>query len=125
LLWLVTIAALVAAALGVAATSAAAMIERRSEVGLMKALGATNLMVGGIFLAEQLVLALIGGGVGFGIGILLARVLGESVFGTPANVRVALLPIVLVLAAAVALFGSVVPLRRAAGFEPAQILRGE
>ena len=46
LLWLVTIAALVAAALAVAATSAATVIERRSEVGLMKALGATNLMVG-------------------------------------------------------------------------------
>ena len=56
LLWLVTIAALVAAALAVAATSAATVIERRSEVGLMKALGATNLAVGGIFLAEQLVL---------------------------------------------------------------------
>ncbi len=125
LLWLVTIAALVAAALAVAATSAATVIERRSEIGLMKALGATNLMVGGIFLAEQFVLAITGGAIGFVLGILLARVLGASVFGTPASLRIVLLPIVLGLAAAVVLLGSVIPLRRAARFEPAPILRGE
>jgi len=125
LLWLVTIAALVAAALAVAATSAATVIERRSEVGLMKALGATNLMVGGIFLAEQFVLAITGGAIGFLLGSLLARVLGASVFGTPASLRLVLLPIVLGLATAVVLLGSVIPLRRAARFEPAPILRGE
>jgi putative ABC transport system permease protein len=125
LLWLVTIAALVAAALAVAATSAATVIERRSEVGLMKALGATNLMVGGIFLAEQFVLAITGGAIGFLLGSLLARVLGASVFGTPASLRLVLLPIVLGLATAVVLLGSVIPLRRASRFEPAPILRGE
>jgi putative ABC transport system permease protein len=125
LLWLVTIAALVAAALAVAATSAATVIERRSEVGLMKALGATNLMVGGIFLAEQFVLAITGGAIGFSLGSVLARVLGASVFGTPASLRLVLLPIVLGLATAVVLLGSVIPLRRASRFEPAPILRGE
>src|ERR1700690_2521450 len=125
LLWLVTIAALVAAALAVAATSAATVIERRSEVGLMKALGSTNVMVGGIFLAEQFVLAITGGAIGFLLGSLLARVLGASVFGTPASLRLVLLPIVLGLATAVVLLGSVIPLRRAARFEPAPILRGE
>jgi putative ABC transport system permease protein len=125
LLWLVTIAALAAAGLAVAATSAATVIERRSEIALMKALGATNVMVGGIFLAEQFVLAFTGGAIGFVLGTLLARVLGESVFGTPANLRMVLLPIVMGLATAVVLLGSVIPLRRAARFEPAPILRGE
>jgi putative ABC transport system permease protein len=125
LLWLVTIAALVAAALAVAATSAATVIERRSEVGLMKALGATNVMVGGIFLAEQFVLAIFGGAIGFVFGSLLARVLGQSVFGAPASLRIVLLPIVLGLASIVVLLGSVVPLLRASRFEPAPILRGE
>ena len=125
LLWLVTLAALAAAALAVAATSAATVLERRSEIGLMKALGATNLVVGVIFLAEQVLLAAAGGAVGFIIGAALARVLGESVFGTPASLRIALLPIVLALATLVALIGSLIPLRRAAHFEPAPILRGE
>ncbi|HXW18236.1 MAG TPA: FtsX-like permease family protein, partial [Candidatus Acidoferrales bacterium] len=125
LLWLVTIAALAAAALAIAATSAATILERRSEVGLMKALGATNLVVGGIFLAEQVLLALAGGAIGFLIGVALARALGESVFGVPASLRMILLPIVLGLAVLVAIAGSAIPLRRAARFEPAPILRGE
>ena len=125
LLWLVTLAALLAAALAIAATSAASILERRVEVGLMKALGATNLVVGGIFLAEQVLLAITGGGAGFLLGAALARVLGESIFGIPATLRMVLLPIILALAVLVAVVGSMVPLRRAALLEPAPILRGE
>jgi len=40
LLWLVTLAALLASALAVGASAAASVIERRTEIGLMKALGA-------------------------------------------------------------------------------------
>jgi putative ABC transport system permease protein len=125
LLWIVTLAALAAAALAVAATSATTVLERRAEIGVMKALGASNTLVGGIFLAEQVLLAIVGGAVGFIVGAGLARFLGESVFGTPAPPRVILLPVVLALAAIVAMAGSLVPLWRATNFRPATILRGE
>jgi putative ABC transport system permease protein len=125
LLWIVTLAALIAAALAVAATSATTVLQRRAEIGIMKAIGATNALVGGIFLAEQLMLAFGGGAVGFVFGALLARVLGASVFGSPASPRLVLLPVVLGLAAIVAVVGSLIPLRRAAHFNPAPILRGE
>jgi len=125
LLWIVTLAALGAAALAVAATSATTVLERRAEIGVMKALGASNTLVGGIFLAEQLLLALVGGAIGFVLGATLARLLGESIFGSPAPPRLVLLPAVLALAALVALVGSLIPLRRASHFEPALILRGE
>src|SRR5579864_1723382 len=113
LLWIVTLAALVAAALAVAATSAAAILERRVEIGVMKAIGATNTSVSALFLTEHLMLALIGGAIGFVFGAGLARFLGASVFGVPAAPRIVLLPIVLGLAALVALAGGLVPLRRA------------
>jgi len=125
LLWIVTLAALIAAALAVASTSATTVLQRRSEIGIMKAIGATNVLVGGIFLTEQLMLALAGGIVGFVFGVLLARVLGTSVFGSPASPRLILLPIVLGLASIVSILGSLIPLRRAAHFDPAPILRGE
>ena len=125
LLWIVTLAALLAAALAVAATSAATVLQRRSEIGIMKAIGATNALVAGIFVAEQLMLATAGGAIGFVFGIALARALGESVFGTPAAPRLVLLPVILGLAAVVAIAGSLIPLRRAAHFDPAPILRGE
>jgi putative ABC transport system permease protein len=125
LLWIVTLAALGAAALAVAATAATTVLERRAEIGVMKALGATNSLIAGIFLAEQLLLAIAGGAIGFVIGAVLARSLGASVFGTPASPRLILLPVVLGLAAIVAFVGSLVPLQRASHFNPAPILRGE
>jgi len=125
LLWIVTIAALIAAGLAVAATSAAAVLERREEIGVMKAIGATNTSVTTLFLTEHLGLALIGGGVGFALGAVLARFLGASVFGTPASPQFILLPIILALAAVVALIGGLIPLRTIAHLDPAPILRGE
>jgi putative ABC transport system permease protein len=125
LMWLVTLAALFAAALAVGATSATTVIERRSEIGLMKALGASHRAVGAFFIAEQLLLALVGGIAGYALGVLLARALGVGIFGVAPDVRWILLPIVLVLAAVVALAGSLVPLGRASRVDPAPVLRGE
>jgi putative ABC transport system permease protein len=125
LMWIVTIAALLAAALAVGATSATTVLERRSEIGLMKALGASRRAVGAFFAAEQLFLALVGGVLGYALGILLARALGLEIFGVAPALRWILLPIVLVLAAAVALLGSLLPLGRASRVDPAPVLRGE
>jgi putative ABC transport system permease protein len=125
LLWLVTAAALLAAVLAVGASSAASVIERRTEIGLMKALGAGSATVGLLLAAEQLLLALVGGGLGYGLGLLLARFLGMKIFGVPPAPSLLLLGVVLVLAAGVTLLGSALPLRRAANYDPAPILRGE
>jgi putative ABC transport system permease protein len=125
LMWMVTFAALFAAALAVGATSATTVLERRSEIGLMKALGASHRAVGSFFLAEQLLLALIGGIAGYAIGLGLAHVLGIEIFGIAPAIRLILFPIVLALAAVVALLGSLVPLGHAARVDPAPVLRGE
>jgi putative ABC transport system permease protein len=125
LLWLVTCAALLAAALAVGASSAASVIERRTEIGLMKALGAGSGTVGFLLAAEQLLLAFVGGGIGYALGILLARVVGEKVFGAAPEPSLLILVVIIGLAAGVTLLGSAVPLRRASRYEPAPILRGE
>ena len=125
LLWLVTFAALLAAALAVGASAAASVIERRTEIGLMKALGAGSALVGILLAAEQLLVAFVGGGIGYCVGILLARLLGEKIFGFAPEPKIFLLLIVLVLAALITLLGSALPLRRASRYDPAPILRGE
>jgi putative ABC transport system permease protein len=125
LLWLVTFAALLAAALAVGASAAASVIERRTEIGLMKALGAGSGLVGVLLAAEQLLLAFVGGGVGYCIGIVLARLLGEKVFGFAPEPKLFVLLLILGLAALITLLGSAFPLRRASRYEPAPILRGE
>jgi putative ABC transport system permease protein len=125
LLWLVTFASLLAAALAVGASSAASVIERRTEIGLMKALGAGSGTVGFLLAAEQLLLALVGGGLGYSLGILLARVVGQRIFGAAPAFSFLVLAVIVGLAAIVTLLGSAIPLRRASRYEPAPILRGE
>jgi putative ABC transport system permease protein len=125
LLWLVTFAALLAAALAVGASAAASVIERRTEIGLMKALGAGSGLVGVLLAAEQLLVAFVGGGIGYSVGILLARLLGQKIFGFTPEPKLFLLFIVLVLASLITLLGSAYPLRRASQYDPAPILRGE
>ena len=125
LLWLVTFAALLAAALAVGASAAASVIERRNEIALMKALGAGSGTVGFLLAAEQLLLALVGGAVGYSIGIFLARFVGNKIFGAAPEFSFLVLAVIIALAAMVTLFGSAIPLRRASRYEPAPILRGE
>jgi len=125
LLWLVTGAALLAAVLAVGASSAASVIERRTEIGLMKALGAGSGTVGFLLAAEQLLLAFVGGGVGYSLGIVLARLLGQKIFGAAPEPSLIVFLVVIALAAGVTVLGSALPLRRASQYEPAPILRGE
>lgn len=125
LLWLVTFAALLAAALAVGASSAASVIERRTEIGLMKALGAGSVTVGLLLAAEQLLLAFLGGGAGYALGIILARFVGQRIFGAAPPFSFLALAVIIALAAIVTLLGSAIPLRRASHYDPAPILRGE
>jgi putative ABC transport system permease protein len=125
LLWLASFAALLAAALAVGASSAAAVIERRSEIGLMKAIGAGSGTIGFLLAAEQLLLAFVGGGVGYAVGIILARIVGEKIFGVAPEPSILVFIVILALAACVTLLGSAIPLHRASRYEPAPILRGE
>jgi putative ABC transport system permease protein len=125
LLWLASFAALLAAVLAVGASSAAAVIERRSEIGLMKAIGAGSGTIGFLLAAEQLLLAFVGGGVGYALGTILARFLGDKIFGVAPEPSILVFIVILVLAACVTLLGSAIPLHRASRYEPAPILRGE
>jgi len=125
LMWLVTLAALLAAALAVAATAGTTVLERASEIGLMKALGAPRIMVGAFFLGEQWLLALLGGATGYAVGLGLAHLVGQRIFGVSPEIRPILLPIVLGVAAVVATLGSLAPLSRVMRLDPAPVLRGE
>ena len=125
LMLLVTLAALFASALAVSAAMATAIFERRTEVGLMKALGAGNVSVAALFFAEAFLLALIGGVVGFAGGALLARQIGRSIFDSQIAIEPVLFPVILAIAVIVTFAGSAMAIRRAVKFDPVYALRGE
>ena len=125
LMLLVTLAALFASALAVSAAMATAIFERRTEVGLMKALGAGNISVAALFFAEALLLALVGGIIGFAGGALLARQIGRSIFDSQITIDPVLFPVILAIAVIVTFAGSALAIRRAVKFDPVYALRGE
>jgi len=124
MLLLVTAAALAAAVLGVASTTMTTVLERKSEIGLLKAIGASNLGVTGIFLAESTVTGLCGGLVGLVVGYGLAQIIGRTVFGSGVAMSPILTPVILALSLIVAFIGSAIPMRTAMRVGPIDVLRG-
>jgi putative ABC transport system permease protein len=125
LMLLITLAALFASALAVSAAMATAIFERRVEVGLMKALGAGNFAVSAIFFAEALLLALVGGVVGFSAGALLAHQIGRWISNSKIYIGPVLFRIILAIAVIVTFAGSASAIRRAVKYDPVFALRGE
>ncbi len=115
---------LVLTALCVLATMAALAMERRADVGLMKALGGTISRIVGLFLAEVGVLGAAGGLIGCLAGVVLAQWMGRRVFGTSIAPRWEIFPITIAMMVLVSMAGAL-PLRRLGKITPAVILRGE
>jgi putative ABC transport system permease protein len=115
---------LVLTALCVMAAMTNVAMERRNDVGLMKAIGGATRRVLRLFLAEAALLGLTGGVLGAAIGILLSMWLGKAVFGIAARPRLIVYPVTVGLTIIVAIAGAY-PLRRLANIRPASVFRGE
>ncbi len=99
-------------------------MERKNDVGLMKAIGGATRRVLRLFLAEAATLGLIAGLIGAAAGLALSVALGKAVFGVAAQPRLIVYPVVVALTIVVAVAGAY-PLRRLAGIRPASVFRGE
>jgi len=99
-------------------------MERKNDVGLMKAIGGATRRVLRLFLAEAALLGLAGGVIGAAAGIFLSIGLGKAVFGVAARPRLIVYPVAVALTVIVAIL-SAFPLRRLASIRPAAIFRGE
>ena len=124
LMLLITILSLIGSALGICNLVTASVMERSSEIGLMKAIGAHNSAITGLVLTEIIITAIIGGTVGFGCGIGFAQIIGESVFGSLITLRPMVIPIVGVLVVIVTLIGSIPAIRMLLKLEPEAVLHG-
>ena len=113
---------------------ATAVAQRRTEIGILRCLGATRAQIRSLFLTESLVLGFVGAACGLGVGMLLARAVSTAIsqllgqlYGVAQQAAaIAIDPAVLLTAAAIGMatsvVGAVMPARQAAMVDPIQTL---
>jgi putative ABC transport system permease protein len=99
-------------------------MERKNDVGLMKAIGGSVRRVVRLFLAEAILMGIVGGVIGSAFGILGSIWLGKTVFGVAAQPRWIVYPVSVGITIIVSI-ASAFPLRRLASIRPANVFRGE
>ena len=125
LFWIVSLVVLVLTLVGVGTTISSIVSQRRNEIGLRKALGASSQAIGTEFYVESAIYGLIGGLFGTAIGYALARVLCVTVFERAIGFNWLLGLASLVLSMLIAVVASIPPVRRATRIDPAIVLREE
>jgi putative ABC transport system permease protein len=121
----VTALILVIIAICLMATMTAIVLERSKDIGVMKALGASDHQVMRLFLAEGAALGMAGGCSGFFLGSLWAYGLAHRLFGVSLSLIWWTLPLVCGFAVFLALGASVFPVRIVRAIQPAAVLKGE
>ncbi len=109
----------------VMATVTTIVLERRKDVAVMKALGASDGKVLALLLVEIGALGIAGGIVGFAAGALISRRVGVDLFGVALNTDWRTLPTVLVAALLAAALPALLPVSTVRRIDPARALRGE
>jgi len=98
--------------------------ERRKEIGIRRAVGATQSDIRRQFLAESLILCLAGGALGIGFGFLFAFAV-RSVTSFPAQVETWVVAFGIAMSSGIGVFFGLYPAIRAARLDPVVALRAE
>ncbi len=125
LVWLVSIIVLILTLISVGTTMMAAVMERRKEIGLKKALGAPNKSITREFLVEGLFLGAFGGVFGMILGFLFAQSVSMKVFGRAIDIQFSIAVITIIISVIITVVASFIPVKRATEIDPAVVLKGE
>ena len=125
LVFLVTAVVLVLTMICVATTMTAVVTERRKEIGLRKALGASDQGIIWEFMGEGLLLGGIGGLLGSGLGFAFAQYVSMHVFSSSITFQFWLLPLTVMVSVLVTGLACLMPVRNAMDIDPALVLKGE
>lgn len=123
LFWIVSLVVLVFTLVGVGTTISSIVSQRRNEIGLRKALGASSHAIGVEFYVESAVYGLLGGLLGTATGYGMARWLCATVFERSIGFNWWLAVVSVVFSALVAVVASIPPVHRATRIDPAVVLR--
>ena len=124
LMVLITILSLVGSALGITNLVTASVMERSNEIGLLKAVGATDGRISALVLTEIVLTGVVGAVIGYFVGFGFAQIIGQTVFSSAIDMKPMVIPIVAVLVLAVTLAGSIPAIRMLLRLRPAEVLHG-
>ncbi len=110
---------------GIVTLMTIAVTERTPEVGLLRALGATRTQVLWLFLAEAVLLSVLGGLAGLALGASSARLLHLALPLLPVHTPWSFALLAVGIAFAIGLVAGIMPARRAATLDPVEALRTE
>jgi putative ABC transport system permease protein len=119
----ITLIATFVGGIGIMNTMLMGVLERVREIGILKALGATEATILSIFLFESGIIGFIGGVIGLVIGLTLLFVAGE--FGVPYWVRLRIFAFAFIFSTVVGIIAGIIPARQAAKMDPVEALRYE
>ena len=125
LVLLVTIVVLALTMICVATTMTAVVAERRKEIGLRKALGASNAGIIQEFMGEGVTLGAAGGIIGALLGFIFAQAVSINVFNSSITLKPWLIPLTMIASVAVTAVACLIPIRSATDIDPALVLKGE
>ena len=125
LFWIVSLVVLVLMMVGVSTTISSIVQQRRNEIGLRKALGASARSIGVEFTAEAGLYGLIGGIAGTAVGYVFARLLAAMVFARDLGVNWWLVAFSVAFSLIASCVAALPPVLRASKIDPAIVLRGE
>jgi len=125
LVFLVTAVVLILTMICVSTTMMAVVSERRREIGLRKALGASDGSIRTEFLGEGMFLGLLGGVLGAILGFAFAQVVSVNVFDSSITFQPLLLPAAVIVSMGVAALSCLQPIKRAVAIDPAIVLKDE
>jgi len=118
---------LVVGGIGIMNTMLMAVLERTKEIGIMKAIGATNTTVLSLFLSEAGIIGLIGGLIGYLLGLTIALIGGIAASSSGIDLIIEFDPMLLLgsltFAFIVGVVSGYIPAQRAANMEPVEALR--
>jgi len=116
---------LVVGGVGILTILTIAVAERTSEIGLLRAVGATQQAILLLFLGEAVLLAAIGGAAGLLLGAGIAALLQLALPALPVHTPWSYAVMAEIVAVTVGLAAGVLPARRAARLDPLEALRSE
>jgi putative ABC transport system permease protein len=116
---------LIIISLCVMATMTAIVLERRKDIAVMKSLGASDRLLIELFLSEGATLGLIGGLVGFGLGLFLAHEMARQLFNVSLSLTWWTFPLVCLASMMLAVGATLFPVEIVRGIQPARVLRGD